>query len=612
MAEATQVENKTEEVNLADLLNRRREQQINQEFQDKLNDIRFRPLAVKAEKHQSKIDKQKKKSAKLTDKINKVEKKINKWKAKIADAEKTKAYCEQLLSTHSLPKPLQMFFQSMLDKQNKKIERCQEKIGQGQEKIKKFTSRRTKCQKKIAKRQEKIDKIARIDKFITNIGTSQGRRENFVQLLTEMRKTSLEKKSKKALRIDNKIAQKELALSKATTEAEKVRIQQQIDKLKEQKDKLTGKIERLESMAEKLNAFSVMLESDADKVIDAATEGAKTAFAFDADDKYDPDDVFIVEADKAFGNQKIEHELSDADKAVIAQLKNEVIIDRLYFGEVTAVTLEHIQQAGFEFDGNSTFTKIESAQEETQENIKMYYQPDKTETPESEPSSEQKSEPQAEQKAEPEQTEHELAAETIDNYFDYNLNAKINEQMKKAVLDSKGTDHTDHMQYDEINRAQAEYLFSVKKKAGLEFAVFDAIPNTKNKVKKEVKGVYTLAYRDSYGKRIKDALLEFENKLEQQSEQNPVQEPTQKGSSQAADAGKQSDLVKFSGLSGTHIQALKESNIHFWVKREPDNTFSAYFHRPDVEQAKGVLSSVSQAQKKTASQSRQQQTKPKR
>lgn len=532
MAEATQVENKTEEVNLADLLNRRREQQINQEFQDKLNDIRFRPLAAKAEKHQSKIDKQKKKAAKLTDKINKGKKKINKWKAKIADAEKTKAYCEQLLSTHSLPKPLQMFFQSMLDKQNKKIERCQEKIGQKQDKIKKFTSRRMKCQKKIAKRQEKIDKIARIDKFITNIGTSQGRRENFVQMLTEMRKTSLEKKSKKALRIDNKIAQKELALSKSTTEAEKVRLQQQIDKLKEQKDKLTGKIERLESMAEKLNAFSVMSESDADKVIDAATEGAKTAFAFDVNDEYDPDDVFIVEADKAFGNQKIEQELSDADKAVIAQLENEVIIDRLYFGDVTAVTLEHIQQAGFEFDGNSTFTKIESAQEETQENIEMYYQPDKTETPEPEPSSEQKAEPQAEQKPEP----------------------QANQESEPQAEQKPEPEQEPEPQAEQKTEKKAE-------------------PQTVQKAEPEKK---------------------------------PVQ-----GGTQTADAGKQSDLVKFSGLSGTHIQALKESNIHFWLKREPDNSFSAYFHRPDVEQAKGVLSSVSQAQKKTASQSRQQ-TKPKR
>ena len=197
-------------------------------------------------------------------------------------------------------------------------------------------------------------------------------------------------------------------------------------------------------------------------------------------------------------------------------IENEVIIDRLYFGEVTAVTLEHIQQAGFEFDGNSTFTKIESAQEEIQENIEMYYQP----------SSEQKAEPQAEQKTEPQ------------------------------------TNQESEPQAEQEPEPQAEQKTEKK-----------AEPQTVHKAEPEKK---------------------------------PVQ-----GGTQTADAGKQSDLVKFSGLSGTHIQALKESNIHFWVKREPDNSFSAYFHRPDVEQAKGVLSSVAQIQKKTASQSRQQ-TKPKR
>ena len=137
------------EVNLEELLNKIRTQPL----QEQLDNIRFRPLAAKAEKRKAKIDKQKKKAAKLTDKINKGNQKINKWKAKIADAQKTQAYCEQLLATHSLPKPLQMFFQGMLDRQKGKIERCQEKIKQKQEKIKKFTNKRTKCQKKMAKRQ---------------------------------------------------------------------------------------------------------------------------------------------------------------------------------------------------------------------------------------------------------------------------------------------------------------------------------------------------------------------------------------------------------------------------------------------------------------------------
>ena len=484
MAESNQPESKKQEVDLSALLNRRKEQQIEQEFQDKLTDIRFRPLAVKAEKHQAKIDKQKKEAAKLTDKINKGNQKINKWKAKIADAQKTQAYCEQLLATHSLPKPLQMFFQGMLDRQKGKIERCQEKIKQKQEKIKKFTNKRTKCQKKMAKRQAKIDKIAGIDRFITNMGTAKGRRENFVQVLTGMRKSSLDKKEKKLAAVQKKIAKKESALSTATSETEKVKLKQQIDKLKEQKDKLEGKVSRLEAMAEKLDAFSAMSGQDLEKLITATTEGAKTVFAHD---DFDLDDVFVVEADKAFGNQQIEHELSDEDKVVIAKLENEVFIDRLYYGAVSKETMQHIQQAGFEFDGYK-FTKAESAQEEMQEGFEMYFEPD--EPDESEQQAEQQPEQQAKQN-QPQQGEHGTA---------------------------------------------------------------------------------------------------------QKAEQ---------GSGQTAGAGKQSDLVKFSGLSGTHIESLKDSKITFWVKKESEDTFSAFVHRSNAEQAKGILSSVSQAQKKTDSPFRQ-------
>ena len=532
MAESNQSESKKQEVDLSALLNRRKEQQIEQEFQDKLTDIRFRPLAAKAEKHQAKIDKQKKKAAKLTDKINKGNQKINKWKAKIADAQKTQAYCEQLLATHSLPKPLQMFFQGMLDRQKGKIERCQEKIKQKQEKIKKFTNKRTKCQKKMAKRQAKIDKIAGIDRFITNMGTAKGRRENFVQVLTGMRKSSLDKKNKKVVSIANKIAQKELALSKATTETEKVKLQQQIDKLKEQKDKLEGKINRLEAMAEKLDAFAAMSEQDLEKLITATTEGAKTAIEYD---DYDLDDVFVVEADKAFGNQQIEHELSDEDKVVIAKLENEVFIDRLYYGEVSKETMQHIQQAGFEFDGYK-FTKAEPTQEDMQESFEMYFEPDEPD----------KSEQQAEQEPE-QQTEQE-------------------------------PDLPDEQEAEQQAEQEPEQQAEPKPKQQDEH---EPEQQAKQEPKQQTKQNQT-----------------------QQGEHGTAQKAAQ-GNGQTAGAGKQSDLVKFSGLSGTHIQALKDSKITFWVKKESENTFSAFVHRSDAEQAKGILSSVSQAQKKTASPFRQ-------
>ena len=421
MAESTQPENKTKKVNLSDILDSKRNTQM---LPDELNDIQFRPLAMKAEKHQAKIDKLNIRAAKLTDKINKSKQKIAKWNAKIADAQNTKAYCKQLLETQSLPNPLQIFFQSMLDRQDKKIESCKEKIGQKQEKIKKFESKQTQYRTKITKRQAKIDKIAVIDRFITNMASEQGRRENFLQMLTGLRNSSLDKKNKKLLSLENKIAQKELALSKASTETEKVKLKQQIDKLNEQKAKLQKKIKQLETMAEKLEAFAAMPEYYADNVIDATTERAKSTF--EHDDYDNMEDVIIDEADKAFSNQnKTQVSKPEPDKT------------------------------------------------------------DEFEMPESEPQANQNQ-------------------------------SKYTEQTQNSQKKQKSTHDT-----------------------------------------------------------------------------------------QKTGAGKQSDLVKFSGLSATHIQALKDSNITFWVKKESENTFSAFVHRSDAEQAKGILSSVSQAQKKTASPVRQ-------
>ena len=542
-------ETQSAEVNLEELLNRVRTQPL----QEQVDNIRFRPLAAKAEKRKAKIDKQKKKAAKLTDKINKGNQKINKWKAKIADAQKTKAYCKQLLATHSLPKPLQMFFQGLMDKQDKKIERCQGKISQKEQKIKKLKGKRSKWEKKIRKQQAKIDKIAGIDKFITNMGTAQGRRENFLQVLTGMRKSSLEQKKERLAAVQKKIAKKESALSKAASETEKVKLQQQIDKLKDQKDKLEGKINRLEAMAEKLDAFSAMSEQDLEKLITATTEGAKTAFEYD---DYDLDDVFVVEADKAFGNQQIEHELSDEDKVVIAQLENEVLVDRLYYGEVSKETMQHIQQAGFEFDGYK-FTKAEPTQEEMQEDFEMYFEPDEPDEPEQQ--AEQEPEQQAEQEPE-QQTEQE---------------PDLPDEQESEQQAEQEPDLPDEQEQEQQAKPEQEQ---------------QAKPEPEQQAKPEPE-------------------QQTEPKPEHQAKQNQPQHGTAQkatqGNGQTAGARKQSDLVKFSGLSATHIQALKDSNITFWVKKESENTFSAFVHRSDAEQAKGILSSVSQAQKKTASPVRQ-------
>lgn len=227
---------------------------------------------------------------------------------KLQMQKKTKAYCEQLLATHALPKPVQMFIQETIRNQEKKTERYQGKIDNKGQKIRIYKSERNKCHKRIAKQQAKIDSIAGIDRFITNMASAQGRREAFVQALAEMRKASLERKDKKALTVENKIAQKELALSKAGTAVEKVRIRQQIDKLNVQKDKLAQKINQLVGMAEKLDDFVAMSERNKETVIADTAERLRTFF--DQGGYTNMDDIVIDEAEKAIDNRQPDRELT--------------------------------------------------------------------------------------------------------------------------------------------------------------------------------------------------------------------------------------------------------------------------------------------------------------
>ena len=108
---------------------------------------------------------------------------------------------------------------------------------------------------------------------------------------------------------------------------------------------------------------------------------------------------------------------------------------------------------------------------------------------------------------------------------------------------------------------------------------------------------------------IDEAEKAFNNQNKTQVSKSEPDEPDENKKSthdtQKTGANKQSELVKYTGLSGMHVQALEESKIPFWVKKETEDTFSAFVQRPNAEKAKSILSSLSQAQNKTFSQLRQ-------
>lgn len=397
----------------------------------------------------------------LTEKKTKNDTKIKKWQAKIEDAQTTKSYCTQLVETAALPKPLAAFFQNMADRQESKIINWQNKISNKQKKNNTIDEKISKVDSNIAKQQQKLDKYQKVDKFLTNMKTVEGRRENFITGLQELKQSSLESKLKKSIKLSNKIAQKELALTKATSATEKFKLRNSIAKLESKKSELEEKIQKLQDVTDKIETIQKLPEKQAEQIIESAVSNINNQIF--ANQTMTPEtavDTVINETDKAVNNNQIDQRIPDKEQAILAKLQGEIADDVAFFGEITLETAQHIKQAGYELN-NGNLQKMQS-----------------------------------------------------DPFYDYQENRKINEQMKQAVKNSNGADK---MSYHQITEKQAELLKSVKESQGLEFAVFDAKPDTNNEEK--ISG-FNLVFRESNRDKIFTALDSLDK---QKGQENPLQ-----------------------------------------------------------------------------------------
>lgn len=312
-------------------------------------------LASQVEKRQMKIAKLEDKNTALSDKIAKNDTKIAKQQSKIEDAQKTKAYCKTLLESATLPKPLQVFFKSMMDRQENKIERCSKKIDNLQDKNTNLNNKISENNKKISKHTAKIENLQKVDKFLTNMQSREGRRENFVQAVSDLRKTSLERNSEKSLKLDVKIAQKEAALIKATSSVEKVQLRNQITKLQDRLDSVNEKISKLTAMTDKLEKLTALSDQQADKVIENATNNINKQLAANENmSEQAVVDTVVNETGKAITNNEIDNRTTpqNEEQSIIEKLNGEINNDLAFFGEVTYETAQHIKEAGYELKGN--------------------------------------------------------------------------------------------------------------------------------------------------------------------------------------------------------------------------------------------------------------------
>lgn len=329
-------------------------------------------LASQVEKRQMKIAKLDDKNTALSSKIAKNEVKIEKQQAKIEDAQKTKAYCKTLLESAALPKPLQIFFQSMMDRQESRIKKCDDKISNLQNKNNSLTEKINSNKRKIAKHTVKIERLQKVDKFLTNMQSKEGRRENFVQAVSEFQRSSLERSSVKSSKLQSQIAQKETALTKATSSVEKVQLRNQIAKLQLDAIEVNLKISKLTAMIHKLEKLTALSDQQADKVIENATNNINKQLAANENmSEQAVVDTVVNETGKAITNNEIDNRTTpqNEEKAIIEKLNGEINNDLAFFGEVTYETAQHIKEAGYELKGNTLQkTEVEKTEEHKEVN----------------------------------------------------------------------------------------------------------------------------------------------------------------------------------------------------------------------------------------------------
>ena len=216
-----------------------------------------------------KIEKQKDKIAKLQKKEKKVKTKIKRLHKKHDNIKDEESYLKSLVKMNVLPKYLQSHFENSLARQTAKSEKFWNDLDNLKHKERDFSFRIAKCEDKIKNFQSEIDSIKKIDHFLSNMHSREGRRENFITAMTAVNKYSLDRTFEKSGKVGNKIEKATKQLEQATTGAKKFKLRNKIARLTTEKENLTARIEKLKDVTQKLEEFN-QLPKEYDTQIDNA------------------------------------------------------------------------------------------------------------------------------------------------------------------------------------------------------------------------------------------------------------------------------------------------------------------------------------------------------
>lgn len=209
------------------------------------------------------------KIAKLEDKNAKFTEKNEKAKVKI---EKSNSFIE-LFNQIKEPKVAKAIPDPIFKFLEKIAEQKQEKIASLNNKIEKRNNKIASNNKKIKKNKTKLEICKKIDKFLHNMKSPKGRKENFINGLQEFNTLALNKATNKLADINDKIAKASTAYEKTHSASDRLKLRNKIKKLTEQKGVIEGKIQDLGRISDRINAIQTASRDKVDEVISKSYDG---------------------------------------------------------------------------------------------------------------------------------------------------------------------------------------------------------------------------------------------------------------------------------------------------------------------------------------------------
>lgn len=359
--------------------NNKFKQQQKQEKTTSQNEPKKKPeltnsiLASKHDKISMKIAKLEDKNTMLKEKIKKQDNRIDTLKSKKTRATETAEYCEALIKSSVLPAPVNQFLKSLAESKRAKATAIDKKIAVKQNKNNDLHNKISKNDVKIKKQTKKANRIERIDKFLTNMQSKDGRKENFVEGLQEFRKWSLERNQNKLEKLDKKIADIEKALSSETIlSTENIKLNNILETYQVNRENIEEKIKKLNSMNENLKAVDLLPN---DKVKQAITAGCENITNVITDNQLTVAQTVDTVLDTAnetietllekiqnlenkidnLENSKQEQQIinNEKQKSIEDKLKIDIENDVIMYGEITLETATAIKQAGYLYENGN-------------------------------------------------------------------------------------------------------------------------------------------------------------------------------------------------------------------------------------------------------------------